>query len=92
MLPEKEEWSAHQKWDNLYGAPGQCLFWKNLDNFLTNVQALSRFCPIFVQVLSTSNMDKYWTNFQENTWNHEHSFILDKSWTKIGHGQNIDKI
>ena len=65
---------------------------KNLDNFLTNVQALSRFCPIFVQVLSTSNMDKYWTNFQENTWNHEHAFILDKSWTKIGHGQNIDKI
>ena len=37
-------------------------------------------------------MDKYWTNFQENTWNHEHAFILDKSWTKIGHGQNIDKI
>ena len=26
MLPEKEEWSAHQKWDNLYSAPGQCLF------------------------------------------------------------------
>ena len=53
---------------------------------------MSKLCPDFVQVLSTSNVDKYWTNFQENTWNHEHSYILDKSWTKIGHGQNIDKI
>ena len=29
---------------------------------LTNVQALSIFCPIFVQVLSLSKMDKYWRN------------------------------
>ena len=38
-----------------------------------------------------SNMDKYWTNFQENTWTHEHTFMLDKCWTKFGHGQYFDK-
>ena len=37
------------------GAPIECRFGQNLDNFLTNVQVLSRFCPIFVQVLSMSN-------------------------------------
>ena len=78
--------------NTVLGAPVGCGVGQNLDNFLTNVQVLSSFCPMFVQVLSMSNMDKYWTNFQENIWNHEHAFILDKSWTKIGHGQNIDKI
>ena len=37
------------------GAPIECRFGQNLDNLLTNVQVLSRFCPIFVQVLSMSN-------------------------------------
>ena len=45
------------------GAPIECVFGQNLDNFLTNVQVLSSFCPMFVKVLSMSNICQKNFNF-----------------------------
>ena len=45
------------------GAPVECQVGQNLDNFLTNVQVLSCFCPMFVQVLSMSNICQKNFNF-----------------------------
>ena len=51
----KMKGAAFPQQDSRLGAPIECVFGQNLDNFLTNVQVLSRFCPSFVQVLSMSN-------------------------------------
>ena len=48
---------------NIFGAPVEWWVRQNLDNFLTNVQVLSSFCPMFVQVLSMSNICQKNFNF-----------------------------
>ena len=45
------------------GAPVEWWVRQNLDNFLTNVQVLSSFCPMFVKVLSMSNICQKNFNF-----------------------------
>ena len=55
---------------------------------LTNVQALSIFCPIFVQVLSLSKMDKYWRNSKTILSTMSRYFYL----TKVGQKLDMDKI
>ena len=49
--------------NTVLGAPVGCGVGQNLDNFLTNVQVLSSFCPMFVQVLSMSNICQKNFNF-----------------------------